>query len=1151
MIPGITGSLIANAFLTEVLLPEFLRGGDSESQRAISRLRRWWRRSERLLGPASSARAILDIAVLPLVELLGYEVRQLQPHSGGFIGTLGRTEEQPVVLTTTTWNHDLGVAWRDTVRAGRVTGASWGLVCSGRTARVVDASRTWSRRIIDFDLSTSLADERGALAFWALCRAASLLPVQGGSGLREIVQRSDEHGLAVCSTLGDGVLDALSALLTSLEEGKGAKSLRLSNRDAFEQSLTIVYRLLFLLFAEARALVPTWHHVYRDAYTIEALCKRSLTRRQPRGLWAALQAISRLAHAGCQAGDLIVTAFNGRLFAPIHTPLAERTRVRDEVVARAVVSLATSRGPGGRRRISYADLGVEQLGAVYERVLDYEPSAAAGPIVLTRTSCERKASGSFYTPRSMTDFLVRRALSPLVEGQSVERILSLRIVDPAMGSGAFLVAACRYLAAAAERALSDDGEWMADTNNGARTAELRRLVAQRCLYGVDLNPMAVQLARLSLWLTTLARDRPLTFLDHHLAAGDSLLGASFDDLARQFPGRRRRPSSIDPTLPLFGDETAEHLAKRVLPDRFRLARDPDDSPAAVRDKERTLARLVMAGTPLSRWKGAADFWCAGWFRPAGVLSPGVYADVVGSLLDQRAALTERHRDALVAESGDLAQRYRFFHWPLEFPEIFFDEAGRCRPDGGFDAVIGNPPWDVLRADTGNRQTRDHARRDRDARLRFFRDAGIYQSQGRGHPNRYQLFLERALQLTRSGGRVGLILPSGLATDQGSSSLRRTLLDSVDVDRLIGFDNRRSIFPIHRDVKFLLLTGTKGSRTDRLTCAFGRSDAEWLDQLPDAPADDPPAARPIVLSRTLLETWDRDHLAFPLLPRSIDLEILAHASERVLRLGDATGWGATFGRELNATDDKEHFVARHGNTPRKHGDTETRHANTEARRGNTESRRRQTNGGQLLTVVEGKHVEPFRLLKDASTVGILRSSAAALLDPDRTFGRRRLAYRDVASSTNRLTLIAAILPADTVSTHTLFCLKTRLSDSSQYCLLALLNSLVANYLVRLQVTTHVTTALMARLPVPRPAGDDWQFRALATLARSLEKTGISDNHSYARMNAIVADLYQLSAAQYEHVLGTFPLLPESLRVACSDAYKEATGHGSTESRSRGD
>jgi hypothetical protein len=455
---------------------------------------------------------------------------------------------------------------------------------------------------------------------------------------------------------------------------------------------------------------------------------------------------------------------------------------------------------------------------------------------------------------------------------------------------------------------------------------------------------------------------------------------------------------------------------------------------------------------------------------------------------------------------------------LEFPEVFFDETGRRRVDGGFDAVIGNPPWDVLRADTGDRQTRDDSRRDRDGRLRFFRDAGIYHSQGRGHPNRYQLFLERALQLTRSGGRLGLILPSGLATDQGSSSLRHTLLDSVDVDRLIGFDNRRSIFPIHRDVKFLLLTGTKGRPTDRLACLFGQSDAEWLDQLPDAPTDDPPAARPIVLSRTLLEAWDRDHLAFPLLPGSIDLEILAHASERVPRLSDPAGWGATFGRELNATDDKEHFVTGHGST---------------------EARRRRASANQLLTVVEGKHVEPFRLRKDASTVGILRSSAARLLDPDRTFGRRRLAYRDVASSTNRLTLIAALLPKDTVSTHTLFCSKSRLSDSSQYCLLALLNSLVANYLVRLQVTTHVTTALMARLPVPRPAGDDWQFRALGTLARSLEKTGMSDTNAYARMNAIVADLYQLSAAQYEHVVGTFPLLPESLRRACIEAYKDAT------------
>ena len=928
---------------------------------------------------------------------------------------------------------------------------------------------------------------------------------------------SDTHGVEVCASLGSGVLDALTALVGALEVERQRKAPHLDTNAAFQQSVTIVYRLLFLLFAEARQMVPTWHHVYRDAYTIDALWRRSCQRMQSRGLWAALQAISRLAHAGCRAGELTVTAFNGRLFSPTHTSLAEHARIPDVVVSQAIVSLATTAAANGRQLISYADLGVEQLGAVYEKVLEYEPTRANGPLVLVRTSHERKTTGSFYTPRAMTEFLVRRALHPLVVGRSSAQILNLRVVDPAMGSGAFLVAACRYLATAAEHALVAEGEWRADDDGHGRRAELRRLVAQRCLYGVDLNPMAVQLARLSLWLTTLKGDRPLTFLDHHLATGDSLVGAGLADLARN--PRRQTATRRDPALPLFSGDTADEMAACVLPERFRLAREPDDTLAAVRSKERALDALSAPGTPLNRWKTAADLWCAGWFWPNRGLSAGMYADVFASLLDRHATLAERHRSHLVEQTRALARQHRFFHWELEFPEVFFDDTGGRAADGGFDAVIGNPPWDALRADSGNRDQRDRARLAQQVRLRFFRDARLYRHQGQGHANRYQLFLERALQLTRPGGRLGIVLPSGFATDRGSGPLRRNVLDTVHVDRLLGFDNREGIFPIHRDVKFLLMTGTAGGHTERLACAFGRSQAEWLDELPDACKDDPPEARPIVLARSLLESWDRDHLAFPLVTRAADLDLLTSISAVTPKLADDRGWGVAFGRELNATEDRPHFVDSGG-----------------------ESKRR------LLPVVEGKHLEPFRVRRELCRRAVHTKTAARLLDPALTFHRPRLGYRDVASATNRLTLIAALIPRGVVTTHTIFCLKTALSETGQYCLLALLNSLVANYLVRLHVTTHVTTGVMARLPVPRPAADSPPYRELARLARALETSGVErGQHAYVRVNTIAAQLYGVTHAQYEHVIGTFPLLAESLRQECIRDHErctEAQKHGSS-------
>ena len=208
--------------------------------------------------------------------------------------------------------------------------------------------------------------------------------------------------------------------------------------------------------------------------------------------------------------------------------------------------------------MAYEDLGVEQLGSIYEHLLDDEPAGLA-----PRGASRRKVTGSFYTPAALTDYLVRVTLDPLVRGRTVDEILSLRIVDPAMGSGAFLVAACRYLALACERAHLTAGGPECDDD---MRAAWRRRAAQRCLFGVDANPMAVQLAQLSLWLATLAAGRPLSFLDHHLLRGDSLIGASPGDVMRQPPGRAPRRQACGPApLEAFFDAIEEMAA--VVPIR--------------------------------------------------------------------------------------------------------------------------------------------------------------------------------------------------------------------------------------------------------------------------------------------------------------------------------------------------------------------------------------------------------------------------------------------------------------------------------------------------------------------------------------------------------------------------------------------------------
>ena len=290
----------------------------------------------------------------------------------------------------------------------------------------------------------------------------------GAGSLRASVAASDAHAARVCSSLGDGVLAALPRLASALTPGASTRHAAAT----FDQALTVVYRILFLLFAEARGAVPVWHELYRDAYTIDALTRRAPATAHARGLWAALQAISRLAHAGCKAGDLesppSTAGSSRRGMRRWSSSGACRTRWSATCCSRS----PRESTPQGRRRISYHDLGVEQLGSVYERVLEYEPRSRGAAIALSRTSIERKATGSFYTPRSITEFLVRRTLSPLVEGKTADQILELRVLDPAMGSGAFLVAACQFLADHCEKALIDEGRW-------SRRRRERRRIAPR------------------------------------------------------------------------------------------------------------------------------------------------------------------------------------------------------------------------------------------------------------------------------------------------------------------------------------------------------------------------------------------------------------------------------------------------------------------------------------------------------------------------------------------------------------------------------------------------------------------------------------------------------------------------------------------------
>ena len=976
--------------------------------RAATAIAHWASRASALLGPATSDRRLLEELENLVARDLGFLCVQRVGHA---IATT--PAGAALVLAAAPWGRTMSPPQRHVLRACIDAGADWAIVFNGASLAIVDARAGAPRRVALLSLDQIATRAATAALAGALLEASAF----DRRVMADAVRASDASSRELRHGLRAGVNHSLGALTGAL---------------GFDAAIAVLFRMLFVLFAEARALVPVWHAVYRDHYSIESLADR--LPHDTRGLWAALEAGRRLLGDGCDAGLLRIAPFNGRLFArsgPRRWASSAALDSRlDRPASKALAALVSySPAKGGARRVSYAELDVEELGSIYERVLDLDP-AARGSV--------RKESGSFYTPRALTQFVVRRTLAPLVRGASSEKILSLRVVDPAMGSGAFLVAALHFLASALEIALVEEGALPAGDVAGADRQELRRMVAQRCLYGVDANPTAVMLAKLSLWLATLAGGKPLSFLDHRLKVGNSLVGMD-PVMALRPPSRAVREAP----LPLFDAESYRAAARNDAEDASRIAVLGENTVDEVRAKEKAYRAFAADGASLSGWRALADAWCAWWF-----MAPDERPDAreFGALVDALVRRTRRVPRRRIERRLDQAARIRekehFFHWPIEFPDVF---------PAGFDAVIGNPPWEMLRAESGSS--------GRGALKEFVRRSGVYSLATGGHLNLYQLFVERALGLVRTGGRVGMILPWGLMADEGSAALRRRLIDGAAIDTLVRFDNASAIFQAHRSLRFAALTASQGAATETLELARAPG-AGAVDDLPDAGALTPSVA----ITRDALASLGGPSLR---IPDTADAERLALAlkTARAHRaLGDPAGWGAAFGRELNLTDDRAHF----------------------SKRG--------------LPVLEGKHIGPFH----ADTTAVrhrIRTDAAARLLPGRPFDRARLAYRDVTALTNHQTLIAAVVPAGCVTGHSLFCLRNPWDAATQRALCIILNSAVANFLVRLFVSAHITTALIAWLPVPE------RQQATATLGHLRPARA-----SRAELDALVAGLYGLSAGE---------------------------------------
>ena len=592
-----------------------------------------------------------------------------------------------------------------------------------------------------------------------------------------------------------------------------------------------------------------------------------------------------------------MTPFNGRLFAPARTPLAERRDLDDDAARRAVVALSTRPAADRRRtrahRLSRSRRRAARRGLRNAARLRAAPSTRRRRVDAARPgSGVRKATGTFYTPQPIADYLVRRTLGAAGArrdararscscGSSIRRWAAARFSSPPAATSP----------APTRRRSSDRAAAIASDIGDAERAAIRRTIAERCLYGVDLNPMAVQLARLSLWLATLAADRPLSFLDHRLQVGDSLLGAWLAAAAASAGNRRRRPPA-SAALPLFDDEAGRRRAARRRcrsASRSRRCRTTRSSRCARRSGR--FAALTARDAALSRWKRVADLWCAAWFaRPTSAAPPSAFGALSDAILTGRSALPPRPpRRYLEAARCDRRAR-RLFHWELEFPEVFFDRDGARLPRAGFDAVIGNPPWDMIRADAGAADARA-ARADRHgagpalhARRRRLHGAV-------GRPRQPLSAVRRARDRADAAAAAASAWCCRPASRPITAARRcgGCCFSRCDVDAIVGMDNHRGVFPIHRSVRFLLVTATAGAPTRQIACRLGVDDPAELESIGDEPAGRRRGFR-CALSPALLE---RISGAGPGASRTcaarLDLAIVERAAALFPPLGSASGW----------------------------------------------------------------------------------------------------------------------------------------------------------------------------------------------------------------------------------------------------------------------
>ena len=647
-------------------------------------------------------------------------------------------------------------------------------------------------------------------------RDAFLLSTDGTIFLDEVLKGSADYAKVIGDDLKDNVYKAMKKVAEGFfswsQNGLDIQS-ETARETVQKCTMLLLYRFLFLLYAEGKGLLDLKKPQYQSYsfYKLKNEVKEKhdgpLEQRYlgvGTTLWSRLKDTFRLINQGSESfgidkNVLNVPAYNGGLFDPPKNPELEKWMIGDTYLSEAIDLLSRSKAKGEKLDfVDYSTLEIRHLGSIYEGLLEYKLRVAEdemvvnggewvkleeynkdrkqkkvfldfnefdrvnyGQIYLATDKGERKATGSYYTPDYIVNYIVKNTVGPVVDEKwkdaqankksFVDATLSVKVLDPAMGSGHFLVGSIEFLSEKLLLAVKKDIDNGRFSDESHLTSDwARREVVAHCIYGVDLNLMAVELAKVGLWLTTISKEKPLSFLDHRLKQGNSLIGAKLIDLP-WYPDLKDKTKKKENTvLQKFEDEVHKPFVDKIVQQLKALSEIDDDTIEHINQKKALFEKLKENKQYL-QIKSIADVYTAVYFgnetTEVNKNPKFAYNDLFWALKGDDKEWSRKTYKPWFKTAMEIARNKSFFHWELEFPEIFF-EGGAPKENPGWDAVVGNPPYG--------------ASLDENDRTYL----GLNYETAAGYKNTGLQFIERSYLVLMKKGACGLIVPKSLTYSQG-------------------------------------------------------------------------------------------------------------------------------------------------------------------------------------------------------------------------------------------------------------------------------------------------------------------------------------------------------------------------------------------------